>query len=84
MAERLENVDRILKNLPDKPGCYQFFDAEGNLIYIGKAKNLRARAGSYFLKAAAEDQRTTRLVREAYDIDYIDAESEVQRSRIFG
>lgn len=52
-------------------------DHAGRVIYIGKAKNLRSRAGSYFLKAAAEEQRTTRLVKEIYDIDYIDAESEV-------
>ncbi|MEM6655597.1 MAG: excinuclease ABC subunit UvrC [Planctomycetota bacterium] len=56
---------------------YLFQDAKGRVIYIGKAKNLRARAGSYFLKAAAEDARTRDLVREAYDIDYMDADSEV-------
>ena len=49
----------------------------GRVIYIGKAKNLRARAGSYFLQAAAEDPRTAKLVREIRDIDYLDAESEI-------
>ena len=52
-------------------------DAAGRVIYIGKAKNLRARAGSYFLKAAAEDPRTAELVQEIRDIDYLQAESEV-------
>ena len=52
-------------------------DAAGRVIYVGKAKNLRARAGSYFLKAAAEDPRTARLVPEIRDIDYLEAESEV-------
>ena len=47
------------------------------MIYVGKAKNLRARAGSYFLKAAAEDPRTAKLVLEIRDIDYLDAESEI-------
>jgi excinuclease ABC subunit C len=47
------------------------------VIYGGKAKNLRSRAGSYFLKAAAEDRRTADLVREIRDIDYLEAESEV-------
>ena len=47
------------------------------MIYVGKAKNLRARAGSYFLKAAAEDRRTADLVREIADIDFLEAESEV-------
>ena len=52
-------------------------DAAGRVIYVGKAKNLRSRAGSYFLKAAAEDRRTADLVREIRDIDYLEAESEV-------
>jgi len=52
-------------------------DEAGRVIYVGKAKDLRHRAGSYFLKAAAEDPRTARLVREIRDIDYIEAESEV-------
>ena len=49
----------------------------GVVIYVGKAKNLRARAGSYFLKAAAEDRRTADLVSEIRDIDFLPAESEV-------
>jgi len=52
-------------------------DEAGRVIYVGKAKDLRNRASSYFLKAAAEDPRTSRLVREIRDIDYIEAESEV-------
>ncbi|MEM7517233.1 MAG: GIY-YIG nuclease family protein, partial [Planctomycetota bacterium] len=62
---------------PTTPGVYLFQDAKGRVIYIGKAKNLRARAGSYFLRAAAEEARTRDLVREAYDIDFMDADSEV-------
>jgi excinuclease ABC subunit C len=66
-----------VRSFPHTPGVYLMKDAEGRVIYVGKAKNLRSRAGSYFLKAATEDQRTTRLVREIRDIDYLDAESEV-------
>ncbi len=62
---------------PTTPGVYLMKDAAGRVIYIGKAKNLRSRAGSYFLKAAAEDQRTAKLVVEIRDIDYLDAESEI-------
>ena len=62
---------------PAAPGVYLFQDQAGRVLYVGKAKNLRARAGSYFLAAAASDQRTIQLVREAYDIDFIEAESEV-------
>ncbi len=62
---------------PQTPGVYLMKDAAGRVIYVGKAKNLRARASSYFLKAAADDRRTAELVKEIDDIDYIAAESEV-------
>jgi excinuclease ABC subunit C len=52
-------------------------DTAGRVIYVGKAKNLRARASTYFLKAAADDRRTADLVREIADIDFLEAESEV-------
>ena len=66
-----------VRSFPQSPGVYLMKDAAGLVIYVGKAKNLRSRAGSYFLKAAAEDPRTAGLVREICDIDYLDAESEV-------
>jgi excinuclease ABC subunit C len=69
--------EKVRTQFPDTPGVYLFQDAAGRVIYVGKAKQLRSRAGSYFLKAAAEDQRTAQLVREAHDIDFIEAESEV-------
>jgi excinuclease ABC subunit C len=52
-------------------------DAAGRVIYVGKAKDLRSRAGSYFLKAAAEDPRTARLIEGIRDIDFLEADSEV-------
>ncbi|MCE9629899.1 MAG: excinuclease ABC subunit UvrC [Planctomycetia bacterium] len=66
-----------VRTFPQTPGVYLMKDAAGRVIYVGKAKNLRARAGSYFLKAAAEDRRTAELVLEIRDIDYLEAESEV-------
>ena len=66
-----------VKSFPQTPGVYLMKDAAGRVIYVGKAKNLRARASSYFLKAAAEDRRTADLVREIRDIDFLEAESEV-------
>jgi excinuclease ABC subunit C len=66
-----------VRSFPQTPGVYLMKDAAGRVIYVGKAKNLRARAGSYFLKAATEDRRTADLVREIRDIDYLEAESEV-------
>jgi excinuclease ABC subunit C len=66
-----------VRSFPHAPGVYLMKDAAGRVIYVGKAKDLRNRAGSYFLKAAAEDPRTARLVQEIRDIDYLEAESEV-------
>jgi excinuclease ABC subunit C len=65
------------RSFPHAPGVYLMKDAAGRVIYVGKAKDLRSRAGSYFLKAAADDPRTARLVQEIRDIDYLPAESEV-------
>jgi excinuclease ABC subunit C len=66
-----------VRAFPRAPGVYLMKDGRGRVIYVGKAKDLRNRAGSYFLKAAAEDPRTARLVREIRDVDYLEAESEV-------
>ena len=66
-----------VRSFPHAPGVYLMKDAAGRVIYVGKAKDLRNRAGSYFLKAAAEELRTARLVQGIRDIDYIEAESEV-------
>src|SRR5512145_85066 len=66
-----------VRSFPHSPGVYLMKDAAGRVIYVGKAKNLRSRAGSYFLKAAKTDPRTAQLVLEIRDIDYLDAESEI-------
>jgi len=66
-----------VREFPTTPGVYLMKDAAGRVIYVGKAKSLRSRAASYFLKAAAEDRRTADLVREICDIDFLPAESEV-------
>lgn len=65
------------KSFPPSPGVYLMKDAAGRVIYVGKAKNLRSRAGSYFLRAAAEDQRTAPWIGEIADIDYLECDSEV-------
>lgn len=66
-----------VRDFPQKPGVYLMKDAAGVVIYVGKAVNLRSRAGSYFLKAAADEMRTAELVREIADIDYLETDSEV-------
>ncbi|MGB7345818.1 MAG: excinuclease ABC subunit UvrC [Pirellulaceae bacterium] len=66
-----------VRTFPTTPGVYLMKDAAGVVIYVGKAKNLRSRAGSYFLKAASEDARTAPWIGEIADIDFVDCESEV-------
>jgi excinuclease ABC subunit C len=66
-----------VKLFPTTPGVYLMKDAQGRVLYVGKAKNLRSRASSYFLKAAAEDRRIRDWIGEVTDIDYLLAESEV-------
>ncbi|HJN08205.1 MAG TPA: excinuclease ABC subunit UvrC [Pirellulaceae bacterium] len=66
-----------VRKFPASPGVYLMKDAVGRVIYVGKAKNLRSRAGSYFLKGAEHEWRTADWVREICDADYIECESEV-------
>jgi excinuclease ABC subunit C len=66
-----------VKSFPTTPGVYLMKDAAGVVLYVGKAKNLRNRASHYFTKAATEDHRTADLVPLIADIDFIQAESEV-------
>ncbi|MGO9405259.1 MAG: excinuclease ABC subunit UvrC [Terriglobales bacterium] len=60
-----------IRSLPTSPGVYLYKNAEGEVIYVGKAKNLRARVSSYFHEGRWEDAKTGTLVREAVDVDYI-------------
>src|ERR1700730_6041301 len=66
-----------VKQFPTTPGVYLMKDAQGRVLYVGKAKNLRNRAAHYFLKAAADDPRTADLVKLIADIDFLPAETEV-------
>lgn len=66
-----------VRSFPTTPGVYLMKDSEARVIYVGKAVNLRNRAGSYFTAAAETDRRTADLIPEIADIDYIEAESEV-------
>ena len=76
-AADLSAAAEKVKTFPQTPGVYLMKDSAGRVIYIGKAKNLRSRAASYFLKAAEQDRRTAELVLEIRDIDYLEADSEV-------
>src|SRR5271163_4695029 len=60
-----------IRTIPTEPGVYLYKIAEGEVIYVGKAKNLRSRVASYFHEGRWEDSKTGTLVREAVDVDYI-------------
>jgi excinuclease ABC subunit C len=60
-----------IRSIPTEPGVYLYKNAEGEVIYVGKAKNLRSRVASYFHEGRWEDSKTGTLVREAVDVEYI-------------
>jgi excinuclease ABC subunit C len=66
-----------VKAFPTTPGIYLMKDADGKVIYVGKAKSLRSRAGSYFNVQAAADRRTAELIKHIADIDFICCDTEV-------
>jgi excinuclease ABC subunit C len=70
------NLHQKIRTLPTQPGCYLYKNAEGEVIYVGKAKNLRARVRSYFLEASQANAKTGTLMREAVDVEYITVANE--------
>src|SRR5437899_10675553 len=66
-----------VKQFPTTSGVYLMKDAQGRVLYVGKAKNLRNRAGHYFTQAAVDDTRTCDLVKLIADIDFIATDSDV-------
>lgn len=76
MLDLPENIKSKLAVLPTKPGVYRYFDKDGTLIYVGKAKNLKRRVSSYFNKE--QTGKTRLLVSKIADLEYsiVDSESE--------
>src|SRR3954447_6737272 len=70
------DLQQKIRTLPTGPGVYMYKNAEGEVIYVGKAKSLRARVRSYLLEAASHDAKTGSLMREAMDVEYIVVENE--------
>ena len=72
-----EHIEHLVRLLPADPGVYQYYDDKGDLLYVGKAKNLKNRVSSYFNKNQYENGKTMVLVRKIADIKYIVVETEL-------
>lgn len=75
MISASEHIKNILSSLPQQPGVYQYFDSDGVVIYVGKAKDLKRRVSSYFQKEH-EWVKTRQLVKNIADIKYVVVNSE--------
>jgi excinuclease ABC subunit C len=73
-----EHIQGILDNLPPKPGCYMMKDDTGDVIYVGKAINLRSRVRSYFHASVKHGSKTNQMVRRISDIEWIIVDSELE------
>ncbi len=71
------HLKRIISSLPGTPGIYKYYDSEGTLMYIGKAKNLKKRVSSYFTKQHLENRKTAVLVSKIADIQFTLVDSEI-------
>lgn len=65
-----DHLKNLVSVLPDSPGVYQYFNENGKIIYVGKAKNLRKRVASYFIKKH-DSPKTSVLIKKIHDIKYI-------------
>lgn len=77
MLTHIDDIKEFLKTLPTKPGVYQYWDGDGQIIYIGKAKNLRNRVSSYFVKDSQLSGKTRVLVRKTRNITFTIVDTEI-------
>lgn len=75
MAEKEKHINLLLRRIPNSPGVYQYLNKEGQIIYVGKAKNLYRRVNSYFSKAHT-NAKTRQLVSHIADIRYVVVDNE--------
>lgn len=75
--ETEEYLHNIVKNLPLDAGIYKYFDSEGTIIYVGKAKNIKNRVSSYFVNSSDKSMKTRKLVKEIRNIEYAVVNSEM-------
>src|SRR6202140_4556288 len=78
MSDRLDRLKVRLKELPDRPGVYLHKNAEGEVIYVGKARNLKSRVGSYLVGRGARDSKTMSLINEIDTIDFVTTNNELE------
>ena len=71
-----DHLQLKLKTIPEQPGIYQYLDKDGVIIYVGKAKNLKKRVTSYFVKTQ-ENAKTRILVKQIIDIHYLVVDTEL-------
>jgi excinuclease ABC subunit C len=76
--DRLEKLKLRLKELPERPGVYLHKNAEGEVIYVGKARNLRNRVQSYLVGRGARDARIMTLINEIDSIDFVTTNNELE------
>src|SRR6266849_2396908 len=78
MPDRLARLKARIKELPDRPGVYLHKNAEGEVIYVGKARNLRNRAGAYVVGKGDRDPLAAALVKEIDGIDFVTTNHELE------
>ena len=75
--KRIERLKAIVLNMPEKPGSYQYHDENGTIIYVGKAKNLKARCATYF-HTEVDRYKTKVLVSKIHNITYTVVKTEAE------
>src|SRR4029079_14200044 len=78
MSDRFERLKARIKELPDRPGVYLHKNAEGEVIYVGKGRNLRNRVNSYLVSKGARDTKMMSLVTEIDSIDFVTTNNELE------
>jgi excinuclease ABC subunit C len=74
----IQDLKKLSSELPTNPGVYKYFDINGDIIYVGKAKNLRSRVKSYFYVTLDKDSKTYALVKKINHIEHIEVRSELE------
>src|SRR5688500_13269231 len=72
----MADLKEAIRRLPDSPGVYRFYNSSTDLIYVGKAKNIKKRVASYFTRGVGLNQKTIRLASEIENIEYTVSASE--------